>query len=111
MNRLQQLNTDLLNKVKQQQNDEKFYKDEDELQPSTNKKVVEELRNLRLDKKQMVEEYKNLKVSYEELMEENSAIAQKYERLLKSSKEFEVNALELYESHQNLTEKLARYLK
>jgi len=106
MARLQQLNTQLLSKIKSVSNTEKNSQCESDKYTQVAKSLRIENNNLKIDKKQMLEEYKDLKSQFLEECDENDQLIHKYEALLKSSKLFEENALELYESHQILTEKL-----
>lgn len=110
MGRLQQLNTQLLGKIKGFTNSEKVTQNESETYTKSFKTLKKEYNNLRQDKKQILDEYMELKDKFNQLIDENEQLAAKYDSLLKSSKLFEENALELYESHQLLTEKLMRHL-
>ena len=110
MNRLQQLNTQLLNKIKGISNSEKVIQSESDNYTQLVKTLKTENSNLKHDKRQMLEEYKDLKHKFDQLIDDNSQLAKKYDNLLRSSRQFEENALELYESHQLLTQKLAQHL-
>lgn len=109
MNRLQHLNTQLLAKIKTITNTEKVMSEEGANYSQIVKSLKNENNNLRLDKKQILEEYQELKDKFDHLIHENTQLATRYDEVVKSAKLFEENALELYESHQILTEKLMRH--
>lgn len=104
MSRLQQLNTQLLSKIKGKSTADRMSEEESNNLNQLIKSLKSDNSNLRYDKRQILDEYKDLKEKFDQLIEENSEMAQKYDSLLK-------NSITLYQSHQELTEKLKRHLQ
>lgn len=109
MSRLQSLNTQLLSKIKGITNSEKSAQLESTNFGKSLKELRSENNHLKHDKRQVLEEYKDLKQDFNSLIEDHERLKGKYKNLSKQSKIFEENALELYESHQILTEKIMKF--
>ncbi|CAI2371457.1 unnamed protein product [Moneuplotes crassus] len=109
MARLQSLNTQLITKIKGVANSEKSAHEESTNYGNTLKSLRRENSYLKQNKREILEEYKELKHSFNVLADEHEELKARHKSLAKQSKIFEENALELYESHQLLTEKLMKY--